>query len=94
MEQNITVFANWEIKYGAEMPRFFNWWEFELAQKFAEDKDVESIIFYSTGLTDTVGGIAHETKRVDIATLTKVEFANVNRQWIDDRMREQGVTKT
>jgi hypothetical protein len=94
MEENITIFANWEVNYGAELPKFFNWWEVELAQKFVLDKDVESIIFYTTGLTDTVGGIAHETKRIDIATLTKEKFANVNCQWIDERMKEQGVTKT
>lgn len=79
---NDTVWANWEVNYGAERPRIFNWWEWELVQQFVADKAVASIVFYAHGINQ---------KRLDVATLTEDELVGVTRAWIDAKKRELGL---
>lgn len=85
---NISVSEIWEIKYpGAEVPKLFDLWEWELAQKFVKEMDVTSIVFYATGVTESVNGRAHDTGRLYEETLTKDDMAGVSKEWIEERRK-------
>lgn len=85
---NISVHEIWEINYrGADSPKLFDWWAWEQAQKFANEVDTTTTVFYATGMTDTVNGRAYGTGRLYEETLTKDELAGVSREWIEERRR-------
>lgn len=86
--EEISVSEIWEIKYrGAEVPKFFDWYAWEQAQKFVNEVDVISIVFYATGLTGAVNGRAHDTGRLYEETLTKDDLAGVSMEWIEERRK-------
>ncbi len=85
---NISVSEIWEIKYrGSDTPKLFDWWAWELAQKFVSEVDVISIGFYATGITDPVNGRAYDTGRLYEETLTKDDLAGVSMKWIEERRK-------
>lgn len=78
----------WEIKYrGAEVSKFFDWYSWEQAQKFVNEVDVISIVFYASGLTGKVNGRAHETGRLYEEPLTKGDLAEVSMELIEERRK-------
>jgi hypothetical protein len=66
-----------EIKFRIEQD-----FSFPSFQSFVKDKDVVSITFYANGMIDPVGHISHE-KRIYEEQLTKEEFLQVNRGWLE-----------
>ena len=86
--ENISVHEGWEIKYrGAEQPKLFDWYAWELAQKFVNDVEVTSIVFYAEGMSEPASGRPHTTGRLYEETLSKDDLAGVSREWIEERRK-------
>jgi hypothetical protein len=88
--EEISVAEIWEIKYresGEERVKLFDWWAWELAQRFVNEVDLLSIVFYATGLTEPVNGRAHDIGRLCEETLTKEDIARVSMKWIEERRK-------
>jgi len=78
----------WEIKYrGAELPKLFNYYEFESAQKFVNKVDIISIVFYASAITEPVEGRSRDIGRIYEETLTKDDLAGVSMKWIEERRK-------
>lgn len=93
-EPKITsIFLMWDVRYsedGEEKFRIEQDYMLTNLQEFVKDKEITSITFYAKGLTERVGNKSYEG-RIHEEALTKEEFLEVNRAWLDARKRQLGI---
>jgi hypothetical protein len=88
---NLTGFDFWEIRYrGSEQPKIIDGDLFESAQKFVDEHNVTSIIFYVDIIIEISPNRPVSKGRFYEKSITKDELALVSREWIDERRKEVG----
>lgn len=88
-----TIFLMWDIRYlenGEEKIRIEQDYMVQNLQEFVKDKEVTSITFYAKGLTERVGNKSYES-RIHEESVSKEDFLQVNRAWLDERKKILGI---